>query len=125
VTYQWALDGPDAPFPTAQLTADDIPPPLISSRDHDAIQTVNQFAHTFNGYEWAGSLEELGDRTQRVHRAWAAGGGLPDDVDALRGCLFFWFRADRHAGGYGPYEADLVWLSALLDALRSTLRFPR
>jgi hypothetical protein len=122
VIYQWTLTGPDVPFPTAELTADDIPPPLISSRDHDAIQTVNRFAHTFNGYEWAGSLEDLGDRTERAHRVWATGGGLPDDVDALRGYLFFWFRSDRHAGGYGPHEADLVWLSGLLDALRSTLR---
>jgi hypothetical protein len=65
--------------------------------------------------------EELAARRQRVHRGWLAGDILPDDVDELRSFLFFWFRADRHGGGYGPSEEDLVWLTALLDALRRAL----
>jgi hypothetical protein len=119
--YRWLAGGPDQPFPSERLLASDVPPPLTSSRDAMAIQLANQFAHTFNGYNWAGSLEELAARFQRVHRGWLGGDILPGDVDELRSFLFFWFRADRHGGGYGPSEEDLVWLTALLDALRRAL----
>jgi hypothetical protein len=103
------------------LLASDVPPPLTSSHDAEAVQLVNQFAHTFNGYDWAGSLEQLAARYRQVQRSWLDGGILPDDADGLRAYLFFWFRADRHGGGYGPSEEDLVWLTALLDALRRVL----
>jgi len=119
--YRWQTAGPDQPFPTDQLEAADIPPPLVGADDRDAVQAVNQFAHTFNGYEWAGSLEELAERYHEQHRAWLTGSVFTDDPDALRGYLFFWFRADRHGGGYGPDAQNLVWLTALLDALRRTL----
>lgn len=119
--YRWERSDHAEPFPTDQLAAVDIPPPLVRADDHDRLQLVNRFAHTFNGYDWAGSLEELGDRYHEQHGAWLTGSVLTDDVDALRSYLFFWFRADRHGGGYGPYEHDLVWLTALLDALRRSL----
>jgi hypothetical protein len=53
--------------------------------------------------------------------SWLGGDVLAGDVDGLRSFPFFWFRADRHGGGYGPSEADLVWLAALLDAMRRRL----
>jgi hypothetical protein len=43
-----------------------------------------------------------------------------DNSDALLGYRYFWFRADRHDGGYGPDAQDLAWLTALLDPLRQT-----
>ena len=119
--YGWLAIEPDQPFPTERLQADDVPPPLVSSRDREAVHLLNRFAHTFSGYDWAGSLEELSDGYQRTHRGWSRGDILPNDTDALRAYLFFWFRADRHGGGYGPHEEDLVWLSALLDAMRRSL----
>jgi hypothetical protein len=119
--YRWKSNGPEEPFATERLRFADVPPPLTSSRDAEAVQLVNQFAHTFNGYDWAGSLEQLAARYQQVHRSWLDGDILPDDADELRAYLFFWFRADRHNGGTGPSEEDLVWLTALLDALRRVL----
>ena len=119
--YRWQAVGPEEPFPTDQLTRDDVPPPLVRVDDAAVFQVVNQFAHTFNGYQWAGSLEELGELYHKQHRDWMCGSVLTEDPDALRGYLFYWFRADRHSGGYGPYPEDLVWLTALLDALRRTL----
>jgi hypothetical protein len=113
--------GPKVPFATELPRFADVPPPLVSSRDAEAVQLVNQFAHTFNGYDWAGSLEALAARYQQVHQGWLEGDILPDDVDELRSFLFFWFRADRHGGGCGPSEGDLVWLTALLDAIRRVL----
>jgi hypothetical protein len=119
--YRWLAIDHDEPFPTENLRAADVPPPLVSSHDTEAVQLVNRFAHTFNGYDWAGSLEQLAARYRQVHRSWLDGGLLPDDADGLRAYLFFWFRADRHGGGYGPSEEDLVWLTALLDAMRRVL----
>ena len=119
--YRWNAAESDEPFPTDELADVDIPPPLVHLHDRDAIQLVNRFAHTFNGYDWAGSLEELAERYHEHHPAWLTGSVLPDDADALRGYLFFWFRADRHGGGYGPDSQGLVWLTALLDALRRTV----
>ncbi len=119
--YRWEADGPDQPFPSDALARDDVPPPLVRSDDHEAVQVANRFAHSFRGYEWAGSLEALADRYHDQHRDWLTGAILTDDVDALSGFLYFWFRADRHGGGYGPHEHDLVWLTALLDAMRRAL----
>lgn len=97
--YPWLAGGPDQPFPSESLRASDVPPPLTGSRDAEAVKVVNQFAHTFNGYDWAGSLKELAARYQRVHRAWLGGDILPDDVDELRSFLIFWFRRTGTAGG--------------------------
>ena len=119
--YRWNAAESDEPFPTDQLTDVDIPPPLVRPDDREAIQLVNRFAHTFNGYDWAGSLEELAERYHEQHRAWLTGSVITDDAGALRGYLFFWFRADRHSGGYGPEAQDPVWLTALLSALRRTV----
>jgi hypothetical protein len=55
-------DGPDQ-HPIERLRPSDVPPPLTS--DTEAVQLVNQFAHTLNGYDWAGSLEALTARYQR------------------------------------------------------------
>jgi hypothetical protein len=73
-------DGPDQ-HPIERLRPSDVPPPLTS--DTEAVQLVNQFAHTLNGYDWAGSLEALAARYQRVQGGWLSRDILPDDVDEL------------------------------------------
>ncbi len=50
--HGWLAIDPDRPFPTERLRAEDIPPPLVSSRDLDAVHLLNRFAHTFSGYDW-------------------------------------------------------------------------
>jgi hypothetical protein len=67
--YRWLVGGPDQPFPSERLLASDVPPPLTSSHDAEAVQLVNQFAHTFNGYDWAGSLEQLAARYRQVQQS--------------------------------------------------------
>ncbi|WP_413297033.1 hypothetical protein [Synechococcus sp. MIT S9452] len=49
------------------------------------------FAHSFNGYEFAGSLEAC---------AAIANGGKASSLSELRCALFFEARRDRHSGGY-------------------------
>ena len=49
------------------------------------------FAHSFNGYEYAGSLEAC---------AAIANGGKASSLSELRCALFFEARRDRHSGGY-------------------------
>ena len=50
-----------------------------------------RFAHSFNGYEYAGSLEDC---------AAIANGGKASSLSELRCALFFEARRDRHSGGY-------------------------
>ena len=60
------------------------------------------FAHSFNGYEYAGSLEAC---------AAIANGGKASSLSELRCALFFEARRDRHSGGYTdvtPTVRDLL-----------------
>ena len=67
------------------ITQDQIPDP-----DGDLSGWV-RFAHSFNGYEYAGSLEAC---------AAIANGGKASSLSELRCALFFEARRDRHSGGY-------------------------
>jgi len=69
----------------SQLTAAQIP-----DADGDLSGWV-RFAHSFNGYEFAGSLEAC---------AAIANGGKASSLSELRCALFFEARRDRHSGGY-------------------------
>ena len=69
----------------SQLTAAQIPDP-----DGDLSGWV-RFAHSINGYEFAGSLEAC---------AAIANGGRASSLSELRCALFFEARRDRHSGGY-------------------------
>ena len=69
----------------SQLTAAQIPDP-----DGDLRGWV-RLAHSFNGYEYAGSLEAC---------AAIANGGKASSLSELRSALFFEARRDRHSGGY-------------------------
>ena len=69
----------------SQLTAAQIPDP-----DGDLRGWV-PFAHSFNGYEYAGSFEAC---------AAIANGGNASSLSELRCALFFEARRDRHSGGF-------------------------
>ena len=80
----------------SQLTAAQIPDP-----DGDHRGWVH-FAHSFNGYEFAGSFETC---------AAIANSGKASSLSELRCALFFEARRDRHSGGYTdvtPTVRDLL-----------------
>ena len=76
----------------SQLTAAQIPNP-----DGDLNGWVH-FAHSFNGYEYAGSFEAC---------AAIANGGNASSISELRCALFFEARRDRHSGGYTDVTATV------------------
>ena len=72
---------------------------------------INDFAHTFDGYEAYGSFEAC---------AAIANGRRHGSLTQLRACLFFDFRADRHGGP--PYKDERdpcrLWL---LERIRARI----
>ena len=76
---------PGHEWSNSQLTAAQIPDP-----DGNLSGWV-RFAHSFNGYECAGSFEAC---------AAIANGGKASSLSELRCALFFEARRDRHSGGY-------------------------
>ena len=72
-------------LPNSELDLEKIPDP-----DGDLNGWVH-FAHSFNGYEYAGSLEAC---------AAIANGGKASSLNELRCALFFEARRNRHSGGY-------------------------
>ena len=80
----------------SQLTQAQIPDP------DGGLKGWVRFAHSFNGYEYAGSLEAC---------AAIANGGKASSLSELRCALFFEARRDRHSGGYTdvtPTVRDLL-----------------
>jgi len=76
--------GPIRNIPNSELRLSDIPAP-------DACwNLINKFAHTFNGYEEAGSFDKCAE---------VALSGNPQTLSELRMCLFFSARSARHGGG--------------------------
>lgn len=76
---------------------------------------VRAFGHTFHAYKVAGSLQRVADLTLATHDAWAAGGGLPEDLTRLRLALFHTVRA---TGDAAPDPDTESWARALVDAIR-------
>ena len=67
---------------------------LVAAQIPDPNGNLNgwvRFAHSFNGYEFAGSFEAC---------ATIANGGNASSLSELRCALFFEARRDRHSGGY-------------------------
>ncbi|GAA0713485.1 hypothetical protein Drose_21955 [Dactylosporangium roseum] len=76
------------------------------------------FAHTYNGYELHGGLEALAAVVGSVRDRWQRTGGLGEDVDVLRACLFYEARAHRFAGGLGRFGQE-PFVAALVARIRS------
>ena len=69
-----------------RLSAGDLP-------DTDDQTEVAEFAHTFDGYRHFGEAYEEG--LGAVRGRWKSDGSLPEDIDALRACLFLERRRER------------------------------
>lgn len=76
------------------------------------------FAHTYNGYDLHGGPAGLNEVVVPTHQAWERTGDLPDDVDALRACLFFQQRSHYWDGGLWDFETA-PFVVALLARIRA------
>ena len=85
----------------SQLTAAQIPDP------DGSLNGWVHFAHSFNGYEFAGSFEAC---------AAIANGGKASSLSELRCALFFEARRDRHSGGYTDVTPTVLELLRQIKA---------
>jgi hypothetical protein len=97
-------------IPNAELASRDVP---ASARDLDA---VTAFALSFDGYAHWG--ERCSSRAERAAAAFRKSGVLPDNLSALRACLFYEQGRLRWTEGE-PDEEWTAWIQALLDAVRT------
>ena len=102
-------------IPNNELTIDQLPPP---EADWDVI---GRFALTFNGYEYWGGFGPCGDVATNCREAFLTGDGLPESLSVLRTSLFFEQRRWRHYG-YEPDEAGMIYIHALVEAIRSKVQ---
>ena len=64
------------------------------------------FSHTFNGYEFGGSLEGCADISKKVKAAINNNTTKHLTLSELRTSLFFYFRALRHGGEVEKAKVD-------------------
>ncbi len=79
------------------------------------------FAHEFDGY--GAFPEDLAERANAAAQTWVETHTLSDDLDLLRGCLFYEARRSRFIEGY-PSEADMAYIDPLVAKIKSLLRLP-
>ena len=81
---------------------------------------VQEFALTFNGYEYSGSFDgcaELADKSAEGYHAFRR---LPEGLSELRACLFFEQRRWRYVQE-DPTGEDLEYVKALVEAIREKI----
>ena len=76
------------------LTLEYIPQTLSDKAFWDA----GSFAHSFNGYEYAGSFEGCFEISQKVVSAIEEGKTVDFTLSELRTALFFEYRTSHHTG---------------------------
>ena len=69
---------------------------------------------TFNGYNVFG--DELASIATSVAEDWSNTGEFPEDIEKIKGALFFEFRRTHHTGQY-PEGNDLLYVKALGQAI--------
>jgi hypothetical protein len=69
---------------------------------------------SFNGYAVFG--EELASIATSVAEDWSNTGRLPEDIEKIKGALFFEWRRAHHTGQY-PEGEDLLFIKALGQAI--------
>lgn len=92
--------------------------PTLEAGDPRRWERFTAFALAWNGYEVFG--DDLGALANHELERFEAGEPLSDDVEVLRGCLFFEQRRWRHYGKE-PDGAGWDYISSVLDALRDRL----
>lgn len=76
----------------------------------DEVLSIFRKIHSFNGYAVFG--DHLAQIADSVAEKWRKSGVLPDDVEQVKGALFFEFRRAHHSGDY-PEGNDLRYVRAL------------
>jgi hypothetical protein len=103
----------DLSVPHRSLTRDDVPDPRAEFDD------IVAFAYGFDGYARFG-MEACGELANRTLTTFLAERRLPDDLDALRACLFFearrWIVLEQE-----PDTRARLYVGALLDHLADRL----
>jgi hypothetical protein len=78
-------------------------------------EEIVTFAYTFDGYAHYG-MEHCGTLANETYATWTQAQTLPDDLDALRACLFFearrWIVLERE-----PDIRARLYVDALLEAI--------
>jgi hypothetical protein len=98
----------------ADLRVEDVPGIDASWED------VRDFAVTFDGYDYTGSLEVLSDLARRTHAAYKSNSSLKGSLDDLRAALFFEQRKEHWTDC--TFEGDaLRYIRALLAAIAERL----
>jgi hypothetical protein len=69
---------------------------------------------SFNGYAVFG--DELASIATSVAEDWSKSGRLPDEIEKIKGALFFEWRRAHHTGQY-PEGKDLLFIKALGQAI--------
>ena len=80
--------------------------------DRASLGTIMKFALTIDGYRALGP-----ERLAKVANMCRASGRLPDDLTALRACLFYEQRSLRHLE-QAPSAKDMRHIRALVRAIR-------
>jgi hypothetical protein len=96
------------------LTLDHVPEPEAGTGPIAAL------AYTIDGYRVYGGFEPLAAVAEPALVAWRADGRLPDDLTALRACLFFEHRRWRHYG-YEPDEEAQRYHASLVGKIREVV----
>lgn len=74
---------------------------------------VSRFAHTFNGYEYAETMEQCGEIMRRVEKAMSDQQTDELTLSDIRATLFYYYRALRH-GGQEQEDARVEQFLALI-----------
>lgn len=82
--------------------------------------SISGFALTFDGYEHFGSSERCAEVANNVQHLFHETGALPNNLDTLRGCLFYEQRRWRHFDETPDGEA-WRYIQALVAAIRNAI----
>ena len=98
-------------IPNSQLLIDDLPSRRASWKN------ILPFAHSFNGYEYCGSVQKCREIAKQGVASYKANGDLKLSLTDLRTCLFFEARRWKHLEK-NPSNSGLEYVRALLEAIR-------
>ena len=91
----------------------------VPSEDAPWFPDVNEFALTFNAYQRVGDFGTVAEMANTAESVFFEHGGISENLETLRSCLFFEQRRYRHSDS-DPYRTpkSRSYLKALLGKIR-------